>query len=87
MPLGFESSDQFLSAAQELQDALIQSGITDVTVGVHGSSVTGSSFRTGAPFGDNSDIDFFVESSQLTDGYTTSNNIPGFVYPGKMLPD
>ena len=49
--------------------------------------MTGYSFRTGAPIGPQSDIDFFIESEQLTDGYSTSQNIPGFVHPGKILPD
>jgi len=43
--------------------------------------MTGFSFRTGAPFGPSSDIDFYVESRQLTGGLDTSNRIPGFVYP------
>jgi hypothetical protein len=65
----------------------VQSGVTDATVGVRGSSVTGVSLTKGTPFGPQSDIDFFIESKQLTDGYTTSKNIPGFVHPGKILPD
>src|SRR5262249_33445318 len=58
-----------------------KSGITDATIGVRGSSVTGVSFSTGLPFGPASDIDFFVESRQLTQGLRTSQKIPGFVNP------
>ena len=61
--------------------ALAKSGITDGSIGVRGSSVTGVSYRTGKPFGPASDIDFFVESGQLTAGLKTSQNIPGFVHP------
>ncbi|WP_242628949.1 LysM peptidoglycan-binding domain-containing protein [Xanthomonas oryzae] len=87
VPLGFSPSEQFIAAAQQLQDALVQSGVTDATVGVRGSSVTGSSSIKGTQFGPQSDIDFYVESHQLTDGYSTSKNIPGFVHPRKILPD
>lgn len=86
-PLGFTPEEQFLTAAQQLQGALRQSGITDATVGVRGSSVTGYSLTKGTQFGPRSDIDFFVESQQLTGGYSTSKNIPGFVHPNKILPD
>jgi hypothetical protein len=87
VPLSFNPPEQFATAAQQLQDALVQSGITDATVGVRGSSVTGVSLTKGTPFGPRSDIDFFIESEQLTNGYKTSKNIPGFVHPGKILPD
>jgi len=78
-PLGFESAEQFNQAVSELNNALAKSGITDGNVGVRGSSVSGVSFKTGLPFGASSDIDFFVESDQLTSGLDTSRNIPGFV--------
>ncbi|WP_157768638.1 hypothetical protein [Burkholderia ambifaria] len=87
VPLGFMSERRFVAAAQELQNALVKSGITDATIGVRGSSVTGYSLTKGTPFGPRSDIDFFVESRQLTDGYRASRNIPGFVHPNKILPD
>jgi hypothetical protein len=87
VPLGFNPPEQFTTAAQQLQDALVRSGVTDATVGVRGSSVTGVSLTKGTPFGPQSDIDFFIESRQLTEGYKTSKNIPGFVHPGKILPD
>ncbi len=51
---------------------------------VRGSSVTGASARTGAPFGPESDIDFYVESGQLTNGMRTSASIPGFVHPDRI---
>lgn len=56
-------------------------------MGVRGSSVLGHSPRKGTTFGPQSDIDFFVESAKLTQGYSTSKNIPGFVIPKKILPD
>ncbi|MFT3898567.1 MAG: hypothetical protein QM719_12910 [Thermomonas sp.] len=87
VPLGFESEAHFMTAADELQNALRASGIDDAVIGVRGSSVTGQSWRTGNPFSEKSDIDFFVESSQLTDGYLTSPNIPGFVNPKPILRD
>ncbi|WP_288392677.1 LysM domain-containing protein [uncultured Herbaspirillum sp.] len=87
VPLGFTPETQFTAAAQDLLNALTQSGITDATIGVRGSSVTGYSLTKGTQFGPQSDIDFFIESGQLTDGYTTSKNIPGFVHPNKILPD
>ena len=87
VPLGFKDESQFLSAAGDLQSALKASGIDDAVVGVRGSSVTGQSLTKGTPFGPQSDIDFFVESSKLTEGYKTLKNIPGFVHPNKILPD
>ncbi|WP_212801038.1 RHS repeat protein [Pseudomonas sp. St290] len=87
VPLGFNPETQFTAAAQDLLDVLTQSGITDATIGVRGSSVTGFSLTKGTAFGPQSDIDFFIESRQLTDGYTTSKNIPGFVHPNKILTD
>ena len=83
-PLGFQSAEQFGQACNELCSILGNAGIFDATIGVRGSSVTGYSFRTGAPFGPSSDIDFFVESNQLTRGLSTSKNIPGFVYPNNI---
>jgi uncharacterized Zn-binding protein involved in type VI secretion len=87
VPHGFADNRQFLSAARDLLAALEESGVSDATVGVRGSSVTGFSAQKGTLFGPQSDIDFFVESGQLTNGYTTSKNIPGFVHPQKILPD
>ncbi len=83
-PRGFESAEQFQAATADLRDALSKCGVDDATIGVRGSSVTGFSFHTGAPFGPESDIDFFVESKQLTDGLKTSPNIPGFVLPWRI---
>lgn len=84
LPRGFANAGQFGQATAELEMALAKSGITDASIGVRGSSVTGVSFRTGKPFGPASDIDFFVESRQITEGLTTSPNIPGFVHPNKI---
>ncbi len=81
IPQGFSNAGQFQQAVSDLQDALTKSGITDASIGVRGSAVAGASFRTGPPFGPGSDIDFFVESQQLTAGLKTSSNIPGFVNP------
>jgi len=87
LPLGFKSAEQFARASEDLQGALRLSGIDDAVVGVRGSSITGASFKTGAPFGPQSDIDFFVESAKLTEGYRVSPNIPGFVHPKPILRD
>jgi hypothetical protein len=84
-PRGFASADQFGQAVTDLKNALASGGIQDATVGVRGSSVTGFNYRTGAPFGPRSDIDFFIESGDLTQGLKTSRNIPGFVYPNDIL--
>jgi RHS repeat-associated protein len=84
VPLGFASGQQFRQATAELEMALEKSGITDASIGVRGSSVIGISSETAAPFSAASDIDFFVESSQLTEGFQTSRNIPGFVHPDKI---
>jgi hypothetical protein len=56
--LGINPPEQFTTAAQQLQDALALSGVTDATVGVRGSSVTGVSLTKATPFGPQSDIDF-----------------------------
>ena len=85
IPRGFANAEQFSQASAELRTALANSGITDAQIGVRGSSITGFSARTGAPFSAASDIDFFVESGQLTEGFSTSRNIPGFVHPDKLL--
>jgi hypothetical protein len=87
VPLGFQEEQQFMSAVVELHAALRASGISDATIGVRGSSVTGVSLTKGTSFHLDSDIDFFVESGQLTEGFSTSRNIPGFVHPGKFLSD
>jgi len=84
IPRGFASAEQFAQANAELRAALEASGVTDATIGVRGSAVTGKSFRTGAPFGPASDIDFYVESEQLTSSLQTSSRIPGFVHPDRV---
>ena len=85
VPRGFASAEQFGQASAELRTALGSHGITDATIGVRGSSVTGTSFKTGQPFGPASDIDFFVESAQMTNGLKTSSSIPGFVHPDRVM--
>lgn len=85
VPLGFKSSGQFANAVVELQGALRASGIDGAVVGVRGSSVTGVNFKTGAPFGTASDIDFFVQSPQITGGLKGSRNILGTVHPNRIL--
>jgi hypothetical protein len=87
VPLGFVPDEQFHAAAKKLHGALEKSDVTDATIGVRGSSVTGFGARKGTEFGPQSDIDFFVESQQLTHGYSTSKNIPGFVHPNIILPE
>jgi hypothetical protein len=74
-------------ASQELRTALLRSGIDDAVVGVRGSSVLGYSPIKGTTFGLQSDIDFFVISGKLTEGFSTSKNIPGLVLPRDILPN
>jgi hypothetical protein len=83
IPRGFEGIEQFNQACAELCSTLTDAGITDARIGVRGSSVTGRGFR-GTPFGPSSDIDFFAESDELTNGLRTSQNIPGFVHPDRI---
>jgi RHS repeat-associated protein len=85
IPRGFKSAEQFEQATQELSQALTESGINDASIGVRGSSVTGASSK-GVPFDSirKSDIDFFVESKQLTQGLKTQPNIPGMVHEDKI---
>lgn len=89
-PAGFRSQEQFDQAVAELRAALLKSGITDGTIGVRGSSVTGISSNPngehyGRLWGPESDIDFYVESEQLTRGMKTSSQIPGMVHPTAVM--
>ena len=61
-PRGFTSPGQFQSFANRFRAA---AGEPLAPIGVRGSSTTGASFRTGEPFGENSDIDFFIVSNRL----------------------
>lgn len=79
VPLGFADVNQFRQACAELCSALTDSGISDFTIGVRGSSITGVSFDTGLPFSAASDIDFFVVSPQFADFEVNSY---GMVYSG-----
>lgn len=81
VPLGFESAVQFQQACSELCSALRESGVTDFSIGVRGSSITGRSFETGASFSASSDIDFFVSSSQMR---AFPINSYGLVYPSTL---
>lgn len=80
VPLGFADAAQFQQACAELCSALSESGISDFTIGVRGSSITGTSF-SGAPFSAASDIDFFVASPQMT---AFPINSYGLVYPSTL---
>ncbi|MFT4171341.1 MAG: LysM peptidoglycan-binding domain-containing protein [Rhodocyclaceae bacterium] len=87
VPLGFESEAQFIKASQELQTALRNSGIDDAVVGARGSSVTGitnnpKSENFGNPFGPDSDVDFFVQSQKLVDGFKKT---PDFIHPEQVI--
>ena len=77
----------FLDASKELNDVMVSHGITDATVGVRGSSVTGFGGNPRSPtfekqFGPTSDIDLFVESSQAVNSFKKQ---PGFVHLDKMV--
>jgi hypothetical protein len=80
-PRGFASTGQYSDAMSELQAIAKGLGAKDARIGVSGSSVSGVSYDTGAPFGPTSDIDVFIESSSLTKGLATSEKMPGFVKP------
>jgi hypothetical protein len=84
-PLGFKDQKQFFQAAHELNAALKESGITDATLGVRGSSVTGYSDYKGTLFHPDSDVDFFFESAQLAN----LNAFKGmdFVKPKELFQD
>ncbi len=91
LPLGFKDEPQYHQCMSELEDALAEEGVTDATIGVRGSAVTGQSSK-GGPFrwvaeGGKapSDVDVFVESEQLTRGLSESKSIPGFVHPNKVM--
>jgi RHS repeat-associated protein len=79
VPLGFSGKGEFQAVVSDLHSALAQHGVTDATVGVRGSSVTGVGYKSGRAFGPHSDIDFFVESSKLVQGLETSKKVPGMV--------
>jgi RHS repeat-associated protein len=85
VPLGFSDRGQFRAAVTDLRSALATHGVEDATIGVRGSSVTGVGYKSGAPFGPHSDVDFFVESSKLVQGLETSNKVPGMVKPEVMM--
>lgn len=91
IPFGFKDEEEYNQCMGELQDTLEKEGITDATIGVRGSAVTGVSskggaFRWAAEGGkEASDVDVFVESGQLTEGMSESKSIPGFVKPEKVM--
>ena len=66
-PLGFETPLEFEQFGDELYDGLSDAGFDDATAVFQGSSVTGESFRTGAPFdvGRTSDFDVALSSPEL----------------------
>jgi hypothetical protein len=87
VPLGLESESQFLKASQELREIMSAQGINDATIGVRGSSVTGFGANPKSPtylqpFGANSDIDFFVQSSKAVNQFKGQ---PNFVHPDNMV--
>jgi hypothetical protein len=84
-PRGFTNADQFNTAMQELKDLTSRLGDPLARIGVSGSSVTGVSFKEGRPFGPQSDIDVFVESSTLAGSLKQSSNIPGFIHPRRFM--
>ena len=85
-PNGFKDQSQFDQAATELLAALRNSGINDGSVGVRGSSITGVSSNPnspsfGRPFGPKSDIDFFVQSAQITERFQGKK----FIHPDELI--
>jgi hypothetical protein len=81
VPRGFANAAQFERACAELCSALTESGLSNFSIGVRGSSITGRSFATGAPFNAASDIDFFLASSAMR-GFPI--NSYGLVYPSVL---
>lgn len=79
VPLGFTDEKQFFQAAHELTDILKRHGITDATLGVRGSSVTGYSDYKGTLFHAESDIDFYLQSAQVSKMENFKNK--NFVHP------
>jgi hypothetical protein len=61
-PLGFSSTSEYKQFAGDLYTRLNKAGYTDSECFMRGSSVTGESFKTGAPFGPQSDYDVAVAS-------------------------
>ena len=49
------------------------------------TGVSANPRKAGQPFRPKSDIDFFVESGQLTEGLPTSRTIPGMVPPREVM--
>jgi len=67
LPLGFKNADEFAQFGARLKQGLQNAGYGDVQAAFRGSSVTGVSFKTGAPFdvGRVSDFDLALASSTL----------------------
>jgi hypothetical protein len=67
LPLGFRNADKFAQFGARLKQGLQNAGYGDVQAAFRGSSVTGVSFKTGAPFdvGRVSDFDLALASSTL----------------------
>ena len=69
VPLGFDDSVEFLAFGDEISEGLFEAGYDDATAIFQGSSVTGESFRTGAPFDEGrvSDFDIALASPEMLD--------------------
>jgi hypothetical protein len=68
-PKGFGTRERFVAFGRRLLAGLRGAGFTDARAGLQGSSVTGVSYRTGAPFdlGRTSDLDVTVASPSAMD--------------------
>lgn len=62
---GFENVAQYHKITGGLQEIARSLDKGDEIIGIRGSSVRGTSFHTGKPFGEGSDIDFFIVSDEL----------------------
>ncbi|MGQ0520792.1 MAG: hypothetical protein ACT4PX_06555 [Actinomycetota bacterium] len=69
VPKGFGTRERFAAFGRRLLAGLRSAGFADARAGLQGSSVTGVSYRTGAPFdlGRTSDLDVTVASSTAMD--------------------
>ncbi len=65
LPEGFRDQAALQRFTEQLRKRLAEGGITDESIGLVGSSVTGVRYSTGAPFGPESDLDVYVLSPEL----------------------
>jgi hypothetical protein len=65
IPLAFESEDAYRAFSTRLRGMLERAGYDDAEIIFQGSAVTGKSYKTGLPFGKDSDIDIAIASPSM----------------------